>query len=118
MTTDRIVERALQIVSVQALADIFSQHPELPPAYITVNKPWHGSPSSLDFQLETPTDFELWRIALGVDPKFVSLHPSGRASWIEASTVRDGIRMSISAHGILLTLDQLDAPRDLSEVPA
>ncbi|MFJ8023329.1 hypothetical protein [Streptomyces sp. NPDC096311] len=118
MTSEITAPISGQRSAVQVLADLIVQHPELPAAYITVNLPWKGAPSRLDLQLGTPTDFEQWRTALGIAPAFVSLHPSGRDSWVTADGVRDGIHINVSAHGILLTNDQLDAPRLTREVSA
>ncbi|MGW2908798.1 hypothetical protein ACWC91_41510 [Streptomyces sp. NPDC001204] len=111
MTTDHSSPISVQRASLQLLIDWASWQPELPAAYITVNQPYQGKPSTLDLQLHTPSEFEQWRIALGIAPACVTLHPYGRSSWVEAGTVLDGIRISISSHGILLTEDQLSAPR-------
>ncbi|MFD4569337.1 hypothetical protein ACFWOX_33870 [Streptomyces sp. NPDC058467] len=116
MTSEITAPIAGQRSAVQVLADLIGQHPELPAAFITVHEPWKGEPARLDLQLSAPTLFNPWRSVLDVDPARVVLHPSGRASWIEATTVREGIHIVISAHGILLTNDQLAAPRDTSEV--
>lgn len=120
MKTETTAPITRQRSTIQLLNDLATQHPELPAAYITVNQPWHGRPSSMDLQLQTPTDFEQWRIALGIAPARVSLHSHGRGSWVEAGTVLESIRISISSHGILITEDQLAAPRtvEAAEVTA
>jgi len=118
VTTEITEPIAGQRSAVQVLADLAAQHPELPAAFITIHQPWSGDPARLDMQLSTPTAFNLWRAVLDVDPNRVTLHPSGRGSWIEATTVHEGIPINISSHGILLTKDQLDAPRDTTEVSA
>ncbi|MFG2307626.1 hypothetical protein ACGFS9_02885 [Streptomyces sp. NPDC048566] len=120
MTTDNSWPISAQLSSLQLLLDWAAQKPELPAGYITVNRPYRGGPAMLDLQLNTPSEFEQWRAALGIAPARVSLHPRGRGSWVEASTVIDGIRVTVAAHGILLTEDQLSAPRgtEITEVPA
>jgi hypothetical protein len=100
------------------LTELVVQFGDLPAAYITIHQPWKGAASKLDFNIDTPTDFEQWRIALGIAPDAVSLHPHSRESWVAASTVRDGITIHISAHGISLTEDQLSAPRIREDVAA
>lgn len=111
MTTETTGPITGQRSAVQLLAALIDQHPELPNAYIVIAQPWKGAPSRLDLMPETPTGFEQWRTALGIAPASVTLHPHGRDSWVAAETVRQGSRISIAAHGIVLTHDQLSAPR-------
>ena len=118
MTTEPTGPIADQLSAVQMIESLINDFPNLPDAYITIHQPWRGSPSKLSLQLDTPNCFEQWRAALGIDGDNVALHPYGRDSWVNAQTVRGSIHISISAHGISLTEDQVKAPRDRSEVPA
>ncbi|MFI8294480.1 hypothetical protein ACIGCZ_00885 [Streptomyces nigra] len=119
MTTERTTDPiALQAQTIEALAELARRHPDLPSAYVTIHEPWRGKVARLDLQLHTPTGFNQWMAVLGVQPEDVDMHPSGRASWLEGSTVRAGIHITIAVHGILLTVEQTDAPRSLSEVAA
>jgi hypothetical protein len=97
---------------------LMSQHPELPAAYIVIHQPWRGKPSTVGLQLSTPTAFEQWRVTLGIHSDAVELEPNGHGSWIQAAGVHDGLHVEISAHGILLTDDMLNAPRDREDVAA
>jgi hypothetical protein len=117
VTAESTAPIAGQQSAIRMLADLATLYPELPAAYTTIRMPWQGGPSELDLQLHTPSDFEQWRVALAIDPAGVNLHPNGRGSWVAVETVRGSIRIGISAHGILLTEDQLSAPRG-SEVSA
>ena len=118
MTTESTFPIAVQRSAIQALAELADQFPDLPDAYIVIHQSWKGAPARLKLQLDNPTGFEQWRTALGIKPAAVHLYPHGISSWVLASTVRDGIDIEISAHGILLTQDQLSAPRTRDEVPA
>lgn len=118
MTTEITGPILGQHSAVQAIDNLIAEFPDLPNAYITIHQPWRGAPAKLDFQLHTPDCFEQWRTALGIEGDNVTLHPYGRDSWVNAETVRDGIHISISAHGISLTEDQIAAPRDRDEVAA
>lgn len=118
MTTETTGPIAAQRSAIRLLGELADQFADLPNAYITIHKPWMDEPSDLDFQLPTPDAFERWRIALGIESEAVSLHPYGADSYMTARTVRDGIQIDISAHGILLTQAQLSAPRTRDEVSA
>ncbi|MFE6482432.1 hypothetical protein ACFVGN_05755 [Streptomyces sp. NPDC057757] len=120
MTTENSSPLAIQGSAIQVLADLVGQHPDLPAAYITIREPWQGAPSRLDLQLDTPTEFERWRTTLDIPSADVDLEPYGRASWVTVPAVREGIKMVLSAHGILITDDMLTAPRtvDATEVSA
>lgn len=119
MTTERTTDPiAVQASAIEVLAELAHRYPELPAPYVTIHSPWLGAPSKLDLLLHTPTEFNRWMTVLGVVPEDVSLHMHGRGSWIEAETVQAGIHLSISVHDILLTEDQLNAPRDRGEVAA
>lgn len=118
MTTETTGPISGQRSAIEMVAELADQFAELPNAYIVIHQPWEGAPARLKFQLDTPTGFEQWRTALGIEPNAVHLYPHGVSSWVLASTVRNGIDIEISAHGILLTEAQLSAPRTRDEVPA
>ncbi|MEV7394899.1 hypothetical protein [Streptomyces sp. NPDC091215] len=118
MTTESTAPISFQRSTVLLINELIGLFPELPAPYIVIHKPWQGEPSALHFQLPTPTAFEQWRTALGITPGAVSLHPYGANSWVKATTFRDGTEIEISSHGIILTADQLEAPRDRDEVAA
>jgi hypothetical protein len=118
VTAESTFPIAVQRSAIQTVAELADQFPDLPDAYIIIHQSWMGAPARLKLQLDTPTGFEQWRTALGIKPAAVHLYPHGVSSWVLASTVRDGIDIEISAHGILLTQDQLSAPRTRDEVPA
>jgi len=101
--------------TIQVLADLADQHPTLPASFTTIHTPGHGSPARLDMQLDTPTGFEQWRTALHIPAGAVTLHYCGTRSWISAETERHGTAIRLSAHGIVLTEQQVTAPRDASE---
>lgn len=116
MKTETTAPFATQASAIQMLTELIVQFGDLPSAYIAVHT-WQGK-STIDLLLNTPDDFEKWRTALGVDAAGVDLHVAGRGSWVEVETVRDGIKINLSAHGIMLTVDQLDAPRIREDVAA
>ncbi|MFE9764658.1 hypothetical protein ACFYPC_09025 [Streptomyces sp. NPDC005808] len=116
MTTENSSQLTVQRSAIQVLADLTVEHPELPAAYITIRAPWQGEPSRLDLQLDTPTEFEQWRTALGIPSADVVLEPYGRGSWVTVHTVHEGISVTLSAHGILITQDMLTAPRTVDAV--
>lgn len=118
MTAKPTAPVSVQRSTVRLLDRLMSEHPELPSAYVVIHQPWRGKPSTLSLQLSTPTDFELWRVALGIRPDAVELEENGPGSWVQAAGVRDGLHIEITAHGILLTDDMLNAPRDTTEVSA
>lgn len=118
MTAKTTSPVSVQRSAVQLLDRLMSEHPELPSAYIVIHQPWRGKPSRLGLQLSTPTDFELWRVALGIRPDAVELEEYGPGSWVQAAGVRDGLHLEITAHGILLTDDMLNAPRVREDVAA
>jgi hypothetical protein len=119
VTTERTTDPiSLQASTIDVLAELAHQHPDLPSPYVTIHRPWLGKAATLDLSVHTPTEFNEWLAVLGVAPEDVLLHPRGRESWLEGSAVQAGIQVTISVHGILLTTDQVKAPRILSEVAA
>lgn len=111
MTTENTVPIVGQRSAVQLLTDLIGKHPELPSAHITVARPFRGNPSDLSLLLDTPTGFEQWRVALDITSDGVNLESYGRGSWVAVTGVCEGISVTLSAHGILLTDDMLAAPR-------
>jgi hypothetical protein len=118
VTTESTARIATQRPAFQLLADLAEQHPDLPPAHIMIERTWQNQPSAITVTVEAPTHFTPWLTALGIKPAGVTLCPSGRGSWIEASTVHEGHRIEIAAHGILVTQDQVRAPRTVEAVSA
>lgn len=118
VTAESTFPIAVQRSAISTLAELADQFPDLPDAYIVIHQSWKGAPAKLGLQLDNPTGFEQWRIALGIDPNTVELWAHGVSSWLIASTERDGIQIQITAHGILLTQAQLSAPRTRDEVTA
>lgn len=107
-----------QLPAAMLLAEMMRLHPQLPSAYITLHRPYEDMPVQLDLNLGTPTAFEQWRNALAIEPNDVQLHPYGRDSWVTVVTLRSGVLVHLSAHGILLTDDQLTAPRIIDAAEA
>ncbi|NUP16588.1 MAG: hypothetical protein HOZ81_10865 [Streptomyces sp.] len=119
MTTERTTDPiSLQAPAIEVLAELAHQHAELPSPYVTIHRPWMGKAAALDLSVHTPTEFNEWLTVLGIAPEDVQLHLRGRDSWLEGPAVQAGVQVTISVHGILLTTDQVDAPRILSEVAA
>ena len=119
MTTESTTHPiALQVPALEVLADLAQRHPELPSPYVTLHRPWMGKAATVGLNLNTPTEFNQWMAVLGVQPEDVHMHPRGRETWLDATITQAGIQVTISTHGILLTADQTDAPRVLTEVAA
>ncbi|MFF1297982.1 MULTISPECIES: hypothetical protein [unclassified Streptomyces] len=118
MTTETTGRIVTQRAAFQVLADLADKHPDLPPAYITIERTWENQPSEIHASVGAPSDFSPWLAALGIRPERVSLEPSGRGSWIEASTEYGGHPFKVFASGILITQDQLQAPRTVEAVSA
>lgn len=93
------------------LADAFAH---LPLPYITVHT---ARTSRLDLQLATPDEFEQWRAALGVDPGTLTLHTFGGCQWLKGEAEYIGCTVQIAGHGVQLTDEQRNEPRDLAEGP-
>ena len=118
MTAETTAPIAIQGSAVQLLADLIEQHANLPAAYIVVNAPFRGRPSTVDLQLSAPAEFEQWRTALGIGPGDVTLNFHASDSFLDARAVRGGIRLHVYAHGVRLTAAEFTAPRDREQVPA
>lgn len=118
MTTETTGPISVQRSAIRMADELADQFADLPNAFIVINRPWKGAPARLALQLDTPSGFEQWRTALGIEPDAVFLYPNGPGSWVLASTERDGIEIQITAHGILLTEAQLLAPRARDEASA
>ncbi|ELP62834.1 hypothetical protein STRTUCAR8_06416 [Streptomyces turgidiscabies Car8] len=108
----------MQRSAVQVLADLIDQHPELPSASVMIHRPWKGTPSELQLVLEMSAGFEQWRAAIGIAPENTDLYLYAGDSWISARTVHKGIDIRIAVHGIALTTEQANAPRDTKGVAA
>lgn len=118
MTTESTARIATQRAAFQVLADLADRHPDLPPAYIQIERTWENQPSAINLSVGAPTDFTPWMTALGIEAASVSLRPSGRGSWIQASTEYEGHPFKLYADGILLTEEQRQAPRTVKAVAA
>jgi len=103
--------------AVETLAALIEQHPTLPDAYITVHAPFRGSPSTFDMQLQTATEFEAWREALGIDPAKVALYAPGENSWVGADGHVQDVTVRLTGHALVLTWEQMDQPRTLRPEP-
>jgi hypothetical protein len=68
VTTETTAPFAGQASAIEMLTELIIQFPELPDAYITIQQPWQGAASRLDFNIDTPTGFEQWRTALAITP--------------------------------------------------
>lgn len=114
MATETIEPISNQRSAVQVLADLIDRHPQLPNAYITVHRPFRGGPARLGLQLETVDCFEQWRTVLGFPCADVELRPT----WLAVDGVREGIVISLTAHDIWLTAEQLAEARVREQVAA
>lgn len=118
MTTESTARIAVQRPAFQLLADLADKHPDLPPVHVVIERTWENCPSTINVSVGVPSDISPWLAALGISPASVALVLHGRGSWLEASTVYAGHCIRISAHGILVTDDQLQAPRTVEAVSA
>ncbi|MFI8531749.1 hypothetical protein ACIGMX_16105 [Streptomyces aquilus] len=118
MTTESTARIAVQRAAFQLLAELADQHPDLPPPYITIERTWEREPSAITISVGAPADFNPWMAALGITPADVSMWSSGRGSWLEASTEYEGHPFKLHASGILVTDDQVRAPRTAAAVAA
>ncbi|NEA61331.1 hypothetical protein [Streptomyces sp. SID12488] len=116
--TDHASPVSVQRSAVQVLADLIDQHPELPAAHVTIYKPFGGKAADLHLSVDTPHRFELWRTALGIAPSDVALYVYAGDSWLAAQAIRAGIDIKIATHGIAMTDEQVNAPRDAQGVTA
>lgn len=109
-----------QLPAIAALLDLARQHRGLPAPYITVQQPMpeYRFFPRLDLQLDSPTHFEQWRVALEAPASAVELHATASSTWLQADTTFAGIGVHISGFNVPLTSVQAQAPRDRSAVTA
>ncbi|MFB7285494.1 hypothetical protein [Actinacidiphila glaucinigra] len=106
-------DQAREIV---ALAGIAAEFADLPSAYITLNDV--PGARNIDLQLDTPYDFEVWRVALGIDPQTVALRVGGMDAWLSTDVEYRGVSVHLAGHGIPVAREQETEPRELRSAVA
>lgn len=101
-----------QRAAVQTLLDLVSQYPTLPAAFVSVYV------TSLNLQLDSPSDFEAWREVLEAPASEVRLHATQSSVWLTVDTTADGVPVHLSGFNVPVSYVQAQAPRDRSAVAA
>jgi hypothetical protein len=102
-----------QRAAVQVLADLIDEHPGLPAAYTILHEPYPNGGLQVNLQV-ADHEFEAWREALGIEPADVELHTTVSHTWVAADTTRDGVRIHLAGFTNALTVEQANAPREVS----
>lgn len=96
-----------QIPTAEALARLLTAHAHLPAADLRVGQ-WlsnDGPGTKLQVSLHQGlSDFEPWRVALGLDPRAVEFVQDSGCAWLNVAGTWQGMTLSLTAFGTPLPL--------------
>lgn len=107
---------AQQALAAEALVGLTMMFGHLPAPFVTVHLPHLVQLAQLDFQLETPADFEAWRTALQLAPAAVTLHAYRSSTWLATETVFRGVCLKLTGHNLPLTEEQANTVQEFPQV--